>query len=219
MIKTTIKKDISEEFINLRQELKVHLKNNTDLKTKKDFLSKHITNELIYKSKLLLDTLLVYLVEQSTNDLKEADIEIRNDFLRTKIKEKIRTEILNKNVFQETDEVVFSFDTRVKNGIIASSIPLIIGTSIIILAFPKICIASIATGLTSIALSGGAFKFTYDKSEPQATKKTNSDIEKHLEYAKNQVTEWLSNAIEMYKIEFQQFCQQHNIEIKEGNND
>ncbi len=214
-----INKDIAEEFINLKQGLKVHLKSNTDLKTKKYFLSKHIINELIYKYKLLLDTLLVYLVEQSTTNLKEVDIEIRNDFLRTKIKEKIRTKILNENIFQETDEVTFSFDPRIKNGIIGSSIPLIIGTSIIILAFPKIGIASMATGLTSMALSGGAFKFTYDKSEPQAIKKMNSDIEKHLEYSENQVTEWLNKAIEMYKIEFQQFCQQHNIQIKEINND
>lgn len=219
MIKSKIKNDIEKEFQNLQNELKIHLENKTDLKTKKDFLSKHIPNEIVFKSKLLLNSILVYLTEQSKNELKNSDLEINNEFLRANLKEKVRNLILEKEgeILKENNQVTFSYDPRIVAGIATGSIPLIIGATVIGLVFPKVGIASIVTGLASVLLSGATFKVTYDKSANLAHNKIKSDVEKYLTVTEKFVIEWLFTVINVYQAEFQKFCKHHNIKIEKIN--
>lgn len=216
MIKSKIKPEIEKEFQNLRNELKIHLENKSEVKTKKDFLSKHVPNEVIFKSKLLLNTILVYLAEQTKNELKTFDLDINNAFLRSNIKEKVRNQILETEgeILKENNQVQFSTDPRIVTSAATSSIPLIIGATVIGLAFPKLGIASIVTGLASVLLAGATFKVTYDKTENLANNKIKSDVEKYLIISEKIITDWLFEVINVYQIEFQSFCQQHNIKIE-----
>jgi len=219
MLKSKMKNEIEKEFKNLRTELNFHLEEKSEIKIKKDFLATHIPNQIIFKSKILLDILLYSLTDKSIIELNNQAMEIKNLFLRENFENKVRNLILeNENsILKKYNQVIFSTDPRIVKGIATGSIPIIIGASIIGLVFPKICIASIVTGLASVLLSGATFKITYDKSIHLANKKIKSDVENYLIISEKIVIEWLNEVINIYQIEFQKFCQQHNIKIENIN--
>lgn len=215
MIKTKIENNIKIEFQNLRNELKTHLDNSSDVEYTKIFLSEHVPNEVNFKSRLLLDTILIYLAEQSKKELDSFDIEIKNQFLRVNLKEIVRSHFLQNGTttLNKNNEVIFSSDPRISKSLAAGSIPIIIGVTLIGIAFPKFSIGSVATGIASIAISGVVYKTTYDKNEKLAHNIIISDIEKYLVASEALVREWIDKVIKVYEIEFKKFCQQENIKL------
>jgi len=216
MLKFKIKSDIENEFQDLRNTLKVHLDSQSDLKNKKIFLSNHIPNQVIFKAKILLDLLLYSLTDKSIEQLSNYDTELRNLFLKENYENKLRDIVLKSenDILKENSKVPFSLDPRIVTSAATSSISLIIGATVIGLALPKVGIASIITGLASVLLAGATFKVTYDKTSNLAHNKINSDVENYLVISEKIVTDWLYEVINVYQMEFQSFCKQHNIKIE-----
>jgi len=80
MITDKIKLDITDEFVNLKESLQIHLRPGFDVSQTKQFLQKHVPKEIIFKSEILLDTLLNYLMEDARERIKTADIKLQNAF-------------------------------------------------------------------------------------------------------------------------------------------
>ncbi|WMN79837.1 hypothetical protein NI385_12810 [Vibrio parahaemolyticus] len=65
MISQKIKLDVTDEFSSLKESLQTHLNGDFNVSETKQFLQTHVPKEIIYKSEVLLDTLLNYLMEDA----------------------------------------------------------------------------------------------------------------------------------------------------------
>lgn len=212
-----IKNDTTEEFINLKNELRIHLRSGFDVTQTKQFLQTHVPREVIYKSEILLDTLLNYLMKDARTKIKVADVQLQNAFFNANFRDRIRewaTQVKNKLTL-EPELVNYTFDPRLKQGLIASSITLAVGTGITLIIAPHV-IEAIAAGIVTIVLSGVAFKLAYDKASPQARELIKKDIDKYLETSKNQVIEWLGKVEIAFQNDFSEFCSKNGFNLAES---
>ena len=118
MIANKIKKDISGEFSSLKDELQIHLKHDFDVSQTKHFLKTHIPKEIVYKSEILLDTVLNYLMEDARKRIKLADVKLQNKFFDKDFRKRVHewASQLENKLMLEPDVVNYSFDPRLKQG-------------------------------------------------------------------------------------------------------
>jgi len=217
MISDKIKKDISEEFSNLKNELQIHLKSDFDVSQTKQFLETHIPKEIIYKSEILLDTVLNYLMEEARKKIKPADVKLQNKFFDKDFRKRIHewASQLENKLKLEPDVVNYSFDPRLKQGLIVSGTTFIIGTGITIGLTPSV-VGVIVSGIVTIILSALAFKISYDKASLKAREIVKDDIDSYLELAEKQVCDWLEKIVTAFEDNFYDFCSSNGFKL-EGN--
>lgn len=217
MIHKTIEEDIHDEFQKLKTELKIHLEADFDIAQKKQFLKNHIPKEIIYKSELLLDTLLNYLMVQACKDLEKADIELQNKFFEADFRKRINdwaTQLENR---LEIDPgiVKYSTDPRLKQGLIAGGITFVAGSIVTATVFiPTVVIGAIVSGFITILLSAIAFKIAYDKAAPKSRETVKANIDKYLENAERQVQTWLKPVIDAFSKDFKEFCSSNGFRLE-----
>ncbi len=213
MIDEKIKKDVDEEFANLKKELQIHLKGDFDVSQTRAFLKTHIPNEITYKSEVLLDTLLNYLMEDARKQIESADATLQNAFYDADFRKRIHkwTKQLGNNLSLETDIVKYSIDPRLKQGLIASGIIFVAGAGVTTALLPTV-VGSMVAGLVTIVLSALAFKFSFDKATPKSREIIKKDIDQYLEGAQIQMLSWLISVEKAFNNDFRQFCLDNGFE-------
>ncbi|MCS7054531.1 MAG: hypothetical protein NZM09_12485 [Ignavibacterium sp.] len=216
MILDKIKYDIEQEFYELKNSISNRLRDDFDIDAQKDFLKNHIPNEIIVKSEILLDTLLNYLMETAINELDKLDVEIQNDFFNQDFRNKIREWVKQtENKLELTTPELLLADPRWRQGVINGGTAFIIGTAVTVFVFdPTKVIWAIVTGLVTIISAVYLFKKGYEKAEPKARSIIRSDVEKFIENAEKQVTDWLETVATVFSEEFKDFCNSRSINIK-----
>jgi len=209
MIYEIIKKDIHDEFVKLRTELKIHIEPDSNITQKKKFLKLLIPEEVVHKTEILLDTLINYLIEQARKEIEKADIKFQNKFYEADFRKRINdwTNQLENKLKFDSDMIKYSTDPRLKQGLIAAGITFISGTVITATVFiPEMVVGAIVSGLVTILLSAIAFKIAYDKAAPKSRETVKADIDKYLENAELQMQAWLKSVIEAFSKDFNEFC-------------
>ncbi len=217
MIANKIKKDISGEFSSLKDELQIHLKPEFDISQTKQFLETHIPNEIIYKSEILLDTVLNYLMEDSRKRIKSADVKLQNKFFDKDFRKRVHewaSQLKNK-LKLEPDVVNYSFDPRLKQGLIVSGTTFVVGTGVTLALTPSV-VGAIVSGIVTIILSAIAFKISYDKASSKARESVKNDIDSYLELTEKQVCDWLEKVVTAFEDDFYDFCSSNGFKL-EGN--
>lgn len=209
-----IRKDILEEFDNLKKDINVHLQDDYDVKLTKKFLSTHIPREVMLKSDVLLDTLLNYLMHEASFDIKKADVDIQNIFydmdFRNRIKQWVKQ--LENNLILDPDMIRYSSDPRIKQGLITGGITFVAGTAIsATIISPASLVAIIISGMVTLVLSIFTFKIGFDKGITKAREIIKSDINNYLVITESQITEWLKTIIGTFSKEFSDFCTKNGI--------
>jgi len=214
MILQQINNDVIDEFANLRNDLKTHFKPQFDVSQTKEFLESHIPKEIVYKSEVLLDTLLNYLMEQARKDMEQADVELQNKFFEAEFRKRIHNwaEQIENQLKLEPNIVEYSSDTRWKQGLIAGGIAFIVGSGITTTAIPTF-IGAIVSGIVTIVLSALAFKMAYKQAEPKARELLKDDIEKYLTTAEAQVNNWLKSVIDAFSNDLDNFCSSNGFKL------
>lgn len=217
MIANKIKKDISGEFSILKNELQIHLKPDFDVSQTKEFLETHIPNEVIYKSEILLDTVLNYLMEYARKRIKSADVKLQNKFFDEDFRKRVHewASQLENKLKLEPDVVNYSFDPRLKQGLIVSGATFVIGAGVTLALTPSV-VGAIVSGIVTIILSAVAFKITYDKSSSKARESVKNDIDSYLEITEKQVCVWLEKVATDFEDDFYDFCSSNGFKL-EGN--
>jgi hypothetical protein len=207
MIAEKIQQDVNDEFENLKEALQIHLKPGFHVSQTKQFLQTHIPQEIVYKSETLLDTLLNYLMEDAREKLKTADVTLQNAFFDADFRGRVHewARQLENQIALDPDVVQYTSDPRLKQGLIASGITFVTGTSAAY-AFAPSVVAAIVAGIITILLAAIAFKITYEKASPRARSSMKRDIDQYLEASKKQVLEWLEKAGAAFEKDFQAFC-------------
>jgi len=215
MISEKIKKDTAGEFINIRKELQIDLSGDFDIDNKKPFLQEHVSNVVIFKAKLLVDTLINYLMKEGTSILEKADIDIQNSFYKEDFRKRM-------NIWQKKPEnqlsldpsiVKFSMDPRIVNGLIASGITFILGSVISTIAFlPTMAFGALVFGIVTLIASIFVFKLAFNKSSSKARDAIKKDVETYLKQTEIQVNNWLKNTIKAFAVDFSAFCKQNGFE-------
>lgn len=166
----------------------------------KQFLQTHVPKEIVYKSEVLLDTLLNYLMEDARKKIASGDVKSQNAFFDADFRKRIHDKIS-----LEPDVVKYASDHRLTQGLIASGITFVVGTGITIALAPSI-VGSIVAGIVTSYLSAFAFKLTFDKASPKAREITKLDIDKYLKESQAQVLAWLSKVEKSFNDDFHKFC-------------
>jgi hypothetical protein len=203
MIADKIKRDIADEFANLYEELQIYLKPDFDISQTRQSLQTYIPKQIIHKAEILLDTLLNYLMKDAMERMNSADVTLQNAFFDANFRNRVHewARQLENTLTLKPDIVKYTSDPRLKQGLIASGIIFVIGTSVTLTVAPIV-----VGGIITVLLSALAFKIAYDKSSPQARETIKSDIEQYIETSKTQVSEWLNRVGVAFENDFQSFC-------------
>lgn len=207
MIVDKIRKDVTDEFVKLKEALQIHLKPGFDVSQTKQFLQAHIPKEIVYKSEILLDTLLNYLMEDARERIKTADVKLQNAFFDADFRKRVHewARHLENKLALDPDIVKYTSDPRLKQGLIASGITFVAGTSVTLTLAPNV-VGAIVAGIITIFLSAFAFKIAYDQASPKAREIIKMDIEQCLEASQKQVLEWLEKGGAVFENDFHAFC-------------
>jgi hypothetical protein len=206
MISEKVKKDVTEEFANLIIDLQIHIKGDFNASQTKQFLQTHIPKEIIYKSEILLDTLLNYLMADAQARIKSADAKLQNAFFDADFRKRHEwaKQMENKLALQP-DIVKYTFDPRLKQGLKNSGIIFVVGTGLTLTLAPR-DVRAIIPGILTILLSAFAFKVAYDKATPKALEIIKTDIDQYLQASQRQVLEWLEKVGAAFENDFRNFC-------------
>ena len=214
MIREKIKKDIIDEFLNLKEALQIHLKPGFDVPQTKQFLKTHIPKEIVNKSVILLDTLLNYLMEDARERIKVADLKIQNAFYDADFRKRVHEWVsrLESKLVLEPDMVKFTADQRLKQSLIASGVTF--AATGIILSFASDVIQAMVSGIITILLSAAAFKLTFDKETHKARETIKRDIDQYIKTSEKQIIEWLEKVSEVFELDFKAFCSTHGFTLE-----
>jgi len=217
MIANKIKKDISIEFASLKDELQMHLKPEFYISQTKQFLETHIPKEVVYKSEIILDTVLNYLMEEARNRIEPADVKLQNEFFDKDFRKRVHewASQLENRLKLEPDVVDYSFDPRLKQGLIVSGTTFVVGAGVTLALTPSV-VGAIMSGIVTIILSAIAFKIVYDKASPKARESVKNDINSYLELTEKQVANWLGKVVTAFEDDFRNFCSSNGFKL-EGN--
>ena len=211
-----IEKDVWEEFGILRKDVQRYYRPNYDINHTKSLL-KNLVPELVEgKRKLLLDTLINYLMKKALTFLEPANTDLKNAFFDMDLRKKFR-EI----PALSTESISFSIDPRYVYGGIAAGGTLVLGKLLTVykvshLFIPGSMIGKALTSFIILGLSGASFKITYNKSEPKSRKQLEKDIEEYIAKSEDKVLNWLKEIVKTFDAEFNKFCNEHN--FKGGKN-
>lgn len=217
MLANKIKIDISSEFTSLKDELQIHLKPDFDISQNKQFLKTHIPKEIVYKSEILLDTVLNYLMEDARKKIKSADVKLQNEFFDMDFRKRVHewASQSENRLKLEPDVINYSFDPRQKQGLIVSGTTFIVGSGVT-LALTSSVVGAIVSGIVTIILSAIAFKISYDKAAPKSRESVKNDINGYLELTEKQVCDWLEKVVTAFENDFHNFCTSNGFKL-EGN--
>ena len=215
MINQKIKLDVADEFSNLKESLQTHLNGDFNVSENKQFLQTHVPKEIVYKSEVLLDTLLNYLMEDARKKIESGDVKLQNAFFDADFRERIHewSIQLENKLSLEPDVVKYSSDPRLTQGLIASGITFVVGTSITVALAPSI-VGTIVAGIVTVLLSAFAFKVAFDKASPKAREITKIDIDEYLKESQTQVLAWLSKVEQSFNDDFHKFCSDNGFEAE-----
>lgn len=207
MIIENIKTDVSEEFLSIKESLQIYFKPGFDVSQTKQFLQTHVPKEVTYKSEILLDTLLNYLMKDARDKIETADIGLQNAFFDMDFRKRIHewTKQLQNNLALEPNIVKYSADPRLKQGLIASGITFLAGAGIST-AVASGLVGSILSGIATIILTAMVFKIAYNKASPKAREALKADIDQYLASSKEQVFVWLKTVANAFDNDFHAFC-------------
>jgi hypothetical protein len=214
MIAKKIRKDIRDEFSNLKDGLQIHLKPGFDISQTKQFLETYIPKEVIYKSDLLLDTALNYLMEDARKQIKSADVKLQNDFFDMDFRKRIHewAKQLENKLKLEPDVVNYSFDPRLKQGLITAGTIFVVGAGVTTLISGVV--GTIIAGIVALMLTAITFKISYEKAIPKAREKVISDIDNYLKLTEKQVVDWLQNVVTAFETDFNDFCSNNGFKLE-----
>lgn len=207
MINENIKADVSEEFLSIKESLQIYLKPGFDVSQIKQFLQTHVPKEVTYKSEILLDTLLNYLMKDARDKIKIADTELQNKFLDMDLRKRIHewTKQLQNGLELEPEIIKYSTDPRLKSGLISSGITFLAGAGVSTSVTSGI-VGSILSGIVAIILTAVAFKVAYNKALPKAREVLKADIDYYLVSSEKQVLAWLETVAKAFENDFHTFC-------------
>ena len=216
MISQKIKIDVSDEFSNLKKSLQTHLKGDFNVSETKKFLQTHVPREIIYKSEILLDTLLNYLMEDARKKIENTDTTLQSAFYDVDFRKRIHewSSQLQNKLSLEPDVVKYSTDPRLKQALIASGITFAVGTGATI-SIAHTVVGAIVGGSVTILISAFAFKVAFDKASPKAREALIRDIDEYLKESQKQVLDWLTKVENAFNDDFREFCSAHGFEVGE----
>ncbi|SUP46819.1 Uncharacterised protein [Vibrio metschnikovii] len=216
MISQKIELDVIDEFSSLKESLKIHLHSDFNVSEIKQFLQTHIPKEIIYKSEVLLDTLLNYLMEDARKKIESGDVKLQNAFFDSDFRKRIHewSIQLENKLSLEPNVVYYASDPRLTQGLIASGITFVVGTGITVALDPSI-VETIVAGVVTVLLSVFAFKLAFDKASLKAREVTKLDIDEYLKESQTQVLAWLSKVEKNFNDDFHKFCSDNGFEVEE----
>ncbi|HGS4463082.1 TPA: hypothetical protein ACMDOB_002981 [Vibrio metschnikovii] len=215
MISQKIELDVIDEFSSLKESLKTHLHGDFNVAEIKQFLQTHVPKEIIYKSEVLLDTLLNYLMEDARKKIESGDVKLQNAFFDADFRKRIHewSRQLENKLSLEPNIVNYASDPRFTQGLIVSGITFVVGTGITVALVSSI-VETIVAGVVTVLLSAFAFKFVFDKASPRAREITKLNIDEFLKVSQTQVFEWLSKVEQKFNDDFNKFCSDNGFEVE-----
>ncbi len=213
-IATNIQEDCQSTFNDLLADFHSNMKGDFDIESKRTFIAEYTAKEVIYKSKLLAETLINYLMSEAKEALAQAPTELFNKFFDMNPRERISTwvEAANNRLRLRPEELTYSTDPRWRNALIAGGTSFVLG-GLVTVALLGTVVGAIVAGLATLLLSYYAFKTTFEKSAVQSREAMREDVRQYVESSKKQVIEWFSAIEKEFSHFFEQFCKDNGFSL------
>lgn len=178
------KEKLEKKFNDLKIKTDKEIHRNGDPSALKNFLTTYVPNEIIYISKNLLDNALDNFIDKNSN-LFENVTEMMN-FKKT-IFDKVSGNI-------SMDPIQYSFDPRLKEGLIAGGITFFLGTTVNLI-IPKGLLISFLFEIAVGATSYFAGKHFYQQATPKTLNLIKEETYEFISKMELIVIKWIEDSL------------------------
>ena len=204
-----IASDVREELNAIRSDLRRHLAPEVGVDHAKQLLIEHAPTLVVGRARLLLDSLLSYLMQDASEALQNAPTDVKNGFYALELRERI------KGTFSlEAQSLQFSFDPRIMAGGMAASGTAVAGGLLVALLVSGM-LSRIVGGLATLVASAFAFRAAHSASSAIAQRRIEDDVLEYLNASERQVASWLGEVENSFMETFNTFASTHGIRQEE----
>ncbi|WP_299008793.1 hypothetical protein [uncultured Tenacibaculum sp.] len=204
---SNIKKNIEQQFNNIKNDIKIQLDKEFDIEQTTKHLASYLPKEVMYNSELLVETLLSNLMKEAKSTIENLDVKTKNLFYSEKLNEKI-LEFANslkedKNLINNAVE--FQNDKSKLNAIIAGGTTFVMGAIGVTSIASSSIINLIVSGIVALVVAALVFKVVYKKQLEKTRENIRQVAKSYLNTTQEQVENWLDQVEIAFNKELQLF--------------
>lgn len=196
----SITTDIRNEFDAIRDELQHLLSSDVSVDQARELLVEHAPKLVIARARLLLDSLLNYLMEDAANALANASTGAKNNFYALGLRERVKEEAFP----LEPPSLRLGLDPRAVAGGLAAGGAAAAGCLVVGLVLTGL-LSRIAGGLSTIIVSVAAFRAAQGATVDMARKRLAEDTLEYVVRAEREVASWLASGEGAFVSAFKEF--------------
>jgi len=197
--------NIRDEFAAIRKDAVRHLDSSVPVDHARELLGQHVPALVVGRAQILLDSLLIYLMEDAMEALSSAPTDVKNYFYALDLRARIKG-----SFSLEPHTLQFSVDPRVVAGSAAAGGTLVAGGLIIALVLPGV-VGRLIAGLGTLVASAVAYRLAHSAGSPAARKALESDLSTYLAQSETQVADWLAGVERAFVENFGAFASKYGI--------
>ena len=197
--------NIRDEFAGIRKDVSFHLGTEIPVDNARELLVQHVPALVIGRARVLLDSLLNYLMEDAMDALSREPTDIKNDFYELDLRARLKG-----SYSLEPQTLQFSFDPRLVAGGCAAGGTIITGGVIVGLAISGV-LGRIIAGLATLVASAAAYRLAHSAGTASARRVVETDVSVYLEQSEAQMTEWLEGVESAFSEAFDHFLSHKKI--------
>ena len=193
--------DTREEFGKLRVDLGHYTEPEADIDQARRILPDHAPKMVLARSRLLLDTLLNYLMEDAEEALADVPTEIQIQFYDLGLRSRVK-----KTFSLDPGSMKLSFDPRLITGGVVAGATATAG-GLVTTLFLIGLISRIAGGVATLVATALAFKLAHDcrVAADWTRERLKKDVDRYVTLSEQQTSSWLANVEEFFIAEFKKF--------------
>ena len=199
--------NIRDEFAGIHKDAIRHLDPAVTVDHARELLGQHVPALVVGRTQILLDSLLIYLMEDAMDALSSAPTDVKNDFYALDLRERIK-----KAFSLEPKTLQFSFDPRVIAGGTAAGGTLVAGGLLIGLVITGV-ISRIIAGLATIVASAVAYRLSHSATTASARKTLEADLATYLAQSETLVSELLTGVSQAFADAFDEFASDFDFQV------
>lgn len=193
--------DTREEFSKLRVDLGHYTEPEADIDQARRILPDHAPKMILARSRLLLDTLLNYLMEDAEEALSDVPTEVQIQFYDLGLRGRVK-----KTFSLDPGSMKLSFDPRlITGGVVAGATATAGGLVTTLFLFGLI--SRIAGGVATLVATALAFKLAHDcrVAADWTRERLKKDVDGYVTLSEQQTSSWLASVEEFFIAEFKKF--------------
>lgn len=200
-----IDRNIREEFAGIRKEIQRHMGEDVTIQHARELLAQHAPSLVGGRARVLLDTILGYLMEDAIEALADAPTDTKNEFYGLEMRDR-----LSNAYTLDPQTLRISIDPRVFAGEVAAGGTVVAGGLILGLVLDSL-VSRVIAGLATLVAAAVAFRVAHSVGVAAARRNLEGVVSKYLSDSETQVSRWLAEVDQAFGDAFDKFAREHGV--------